>query len=395
MKTKYLIIMFLAGMSLISCTPCVTEKPEHEVESLDELIDSIISPNRTGYVSREIECYEDTLLNYYHIITTAVDTMGLDTLDVDAWYKRLVANMPTKSVRDNMKYLYDPDWMERVVETHRFMIRNGTHLLEKLCEKAENSYRYIDKDSLDYSITLSKNPKQLLTAQRWTFGDNNNEFYISYMKKKHVKVTAEPFDRKPVQQLIKKFLAEHKDVQQYPVCYDWDEGVPFPPCDSEEVRSKLLLYPGPKNNRDSLTASHITGIHYVIPAEYKKGQAMKKEFTNRMMRMVVDHPVPGTRLKLDLHDEGDEKYYLMREYYVGNHEMTWIPSYQIMIEAWDKAFHIIELDYNGAKRYALPYEWYTIKKTHNTDIEYIRHTKEKNTEESDTKEYIDLNFFNH
>lgn len=370
MNTKYLIIILLAGMSLFSCTPSVTVKPEHEVESIDELIDSIISPNRTGYVSRDIECYKDTLINYYHIITTAVDTMGLDTLDVDAWYKRLVANMPPKSVRDIMNYRYDPDWMKRVVETHQFMIHNGTRLLEKLCEKAENSYRYIDKDSLDYSITLSKNPKQLLNAQRWTFDDTNNEFYIRYITKNHVKVTAEPFDRKPVQQLIKKFLAEHKDVQQYPVCYDWDEGVPFPPYDSEEVRSKLLLFPGLKNYRDSLTASHITGIHYVIPAEYEKGQAMEKVFTNRVMRMTVDHPVPGTRLKLDLHDEGDEKFYLMREYHVNNPMTSLIPSYQIMIEARDKAFHIIELDYNGAKRYALPYQWYTIRKTHNTEIQY-------------------------
>lgn len=387
--------MFLAGMSLISCTPCVTEKPEHEVESIDELIDSIILRDG-GSVNRRILCYKDTLSDYHNIITVARDTMGLDTLDVDAWYKRLVANIPPKSVRDTMKYYIEPHNLRRTVENHQFMIRNATHLLEKLCEKAENSYRYIDNDSIDYSITLSSNPKQLLKATRWTFGNSTNEFLLSYIKKNKVKVTAEPYDRKPVQQLIKKFLAEHKDVKQYPVSYDWDEGVPFP-SDFDESRGKFCVYcSSRKTCKNPLAASHVTGIHYFIPAENEKSQALKKDFTNRMIRMAVEQPVPGTRLELNLHTEGDKKLYLMERYCIGNSKSPWPFTYQIMIDAsWNNGFHILELDCQEAMRYTIPSDWCEVLRTHNTDIEYIRHTKEKNTEESDTKEYIDLNFFNH
>ena len=387
--------MFLAGMSLISCTPCVTEKPEHEVESIDELIDSIAFRSNGG-VTRTIQCYKDTLLDCYHIITSAQDTMGLDTLDVDAWYKRLLANVPPKSVRDTMKFYREPNEMRHDVENHQYMIRNATHLLEKLCKTAKESYRYIDKDSINYSITLSSNPKRLLKAMRWTFGNSTNEFLLSYIKKNKVKVTAEPYDRRPVQQLIKKFLAEHKDVKQYPVSYDWDEGVPFP-SDFDESRGKFCVYcSSRKTCKNPLAASHVTGIHYVIPAENEKSQALKKDFTNRMIRMAVEQPVPGTRLELNLHTEGDKKLYLMERYCIGNSKSPWPFTYQIMIDAsWNNGFHILELDCQEAMRYTIPSDWCQVLRTHNTDIEYIRHTKEKNTEESDTKEYIDLNFFNH
>ena len=387
--------MLLAGMGLISCTPCITEKPEHEVESIDELIDSMIIRNGL-FVNRRIQCYKDTLSDYHNIITVAQDTMGLDTLDVDAWYKRLVANIPPKSVRDTMKYYIAPHNLRRTVENHQYMIRNATHLLEKLCKTAIESYRYIDKDSINYSITLSNNPKQLLKAQRWTFGNSNNEFHFSYIKENKVKVTAKPYDRRPVQQLIKKFLAEHKDVKQYPVSYDWDEGVPFP-SDYDESRLKFCFQSSTRKTcKKALAASHVTGIHYAIPVENEKSQELMKDFTNRMIRMAVEQPVPGSRLELNIHTEGDKKLYLMEKYCIGNNKTRWPFTYQIMIDAsWGDGFHILELDCQEATRYTIPCNWSQVLRTHNTDIEYIGHTKEKNKEESDTKECIDYNFFNH
>lgn len=392
MKTKYLIIMFLAGMSLISCTPCVTEKPEHEVESIDELIDSIAFRSNGG-VTRTIQCYKDTLLDCYHIITSAQDTMGLDTLDVDAWYKRLLANVPPKSVRDTMKFYREPNEMRRDVENHQYMIRNATHLLEKLCKTAKESYRYIDKDSIDYSITLSKNPKQLLKAKRWNVVNTRNEFYVSYIKRNHVKLTAEPYDRRPVQQLLKNFLAEYKNVRQYQVSFDWDEGLPFP---SYDVCDDFYLDSGPKNNKDSLAASHVTGTHYIIPVAEEKYEEVKTEITKRILRMTEKQPIPGSYLSLGLHTKGKNKYYMLDSYGIRTPIVYWVPTYQIRIGYWGRnTIHILELNSNGSKRYAIPYNWESVLRTHNTDIEYIRHTKEKNTEESDTKEYIDYNFFNH
>ena len=369
-------------MSLISCTPCVTEKPEHEVESLDELIDSIAFRSNGG-VTRTIQCYKDTLLDCYHIITSAQDTMGLDTLDVDAWYKRLLANVPPKSVRDTMKFYREPNEMRRDVENHQYMIRNATHLLEKLCNTAKESYRYIDKDSIDYSITLSKNPKQLLKAKRWNLVNTRNEFYVSYIKWNHVKLTAEPYDRRPVQQLLKNFLAEYKNVRQYQVSFDWDEGLPFP---SYDVCDDFYLDSGPKNNKDSLAASHVTGTHYIIPVAEEKYEEVKTEITKRILRMTEKQPIPGSYLNLGLHTKGKKKYYMLDSYVIRTPIVYWVPTYQIRIGYWGRnTIHILELDSNESKRYAIPHNWESVLKTHNTDIEYI----------SDTEEYIDLNFFNH
>lgn len=382
MKTKYFILIVLAGMSLISCSPCATEKPEHEIESINELIDSMAFRScRT--ILRDIQCARDTLFDTYNIITCAVDTMGIDTLDVDAWYKRLVANVPPKSVRDTMKFYRSPEEMRREVESHQFMIRNATKLVEKLCKTSKESYRFCNKDSVDYSITLNDNPKQFLKAARFTIPScNNNEFYVSYTKHEPVKVTAEPYDRKPVQELLKKFLSEYKNVQQYQVSFDWDEGLPFP----SRYDCQFYLNEGPRSNKDSLAASHITGTHYVIPVADEKKEEVIKDFTNRILQMAVERPIPGSRLRLNLHTKGNNKYYIMEEYEFRSQKYFLMPTYQIKIGRWEtNTIHILELDFHDSPRYAIPLNWEPVLRTHNTEIHYLNKVEPKR----------DTNFFQH
>ena len=121
---------------------------------------------------------------------------------------------------------------------------------------------------------------------RWNLSGGRNEFYVSYHKREQVKVTAEPYNRKPVQELLKKFLGEYKNVQRYDVSFDWDEGIPFPSGYYEEIHSKFQLTYLTKNDRDSLAASHITGTHYVIPVADEKREEVIKDFTNRILRMI-------------------------------------------------------------------------------------------------------------
>ena len=376
MKSGYFLLMALAGMSLISCTPCTpcaTEKPEHEIESINELIDSMAF--RGGaIVSRTLHCYKDTLAETYNVITVVTDTMGIDTLDVDAWYKRLVANIPPKSVRDTMKYYNSPEEKLRDVDNHLFMIRNAIPLLEKLCKTAKESYRYLDKDSMDYSITLSDNPNQILNAMRWPIDNKANEFYFSYRKKNQVKVTAEPYDRKPIQQLLKKFLAEYKNVQRYDVSFDWDEGIPFP----SGYDCQFYLNDGLRSNKDSLAASHVTGTHYIIPLTDEKAEEVRMKFTKRVLQMDVERPIPGSRLRLNLHTKGNNKYYIMEKYEFRSQKYFWMPTYQIKIGRWEtNTIHILELDFHDSPRYAIPLNWEPVLRTHNTEIHYLNEVEAK------------------
>ena len=378
MKYSYFLIMALVCMCHNSCAPYVTEKPEHEIESINELMDSIAFRSNWG-VSRNISCSKDTLYDSYHIITTAEDTMGIDTLDVDAWYKRLLANAHPQKEADEMR---------REVENHQFMIRNATQLVEKLCKTSKESYRFCNKDSVDYSVILNDNPKEFLNVMRWNLSGGRNEFYVSYHKREQVKVTAEPYNRKPVQKLLKKFLADYKNVQRYDVSFDWDEGIPFPSGYYEEIHSKFQLRYLTKNDKDSLAASHITGTHYVIPVADEKREEVIKDFTNRILRMTAEQPIPGSNLSLELKTKGKNKYYIMREYELRSPKIFRLPAYQIKIGTWEKnTVHILEIDSHDSHRYVMPHTWENVLRTHNTEIHYLN--------EVEAKPKPDTNFFQH
>ncbi len=355
MKTKSLIILSYATLILTSCSPCVSEQPKHEIESVSELIDSMLYREQCTPF-RYIYCYKDTLCDSYHIIASCRDTMGVDTLDVDAWYKRLLANIPPKSVRDTENFCSDPDYMRKIVSNYKFMIHNATQLIEKLCKTGEESYRYCGKDSVNYSVTISSQPKRLLYASRFTNANGWNQFGIQFSQYKQVKVTSKPNDRTPVQQLIKKFIAEHKNVVQFDVCYDLDEGAPIP----KEV-TRVYMRGG-----DSLAASHVTGTHYIISVEKGKKGKVFEDFSNRMLHMMEEQPVPGSRLHLNICDKqqtkNKEKYYKMYSYEIG------LFSYQVLVEEWNNEVHIFELDLHDSKRVAIPFTYTRVKSYHNSDI---------------------------
>ena len=81
--------MALSAMSFASCTQNLSEKPEHEIESLTELFDSLAM--RGAYPRFNIDAFGDSVITEeYDYFSCLEDTMGVDSLDVEEHEKAIV-----------------------------------------------------------------------------------------------------------------------------------------------------------------------------------------------------------------------------------------------------------------------------------------------------------------
>ncbi|MBP5514304.1 MAG: hypothetical protein J6Y04_05980 [Bacteroidaceae bacterium] len=353
MNTRYLIyIMMLATMSIASCTQNVTEKPDHEVETLTELFDSLA--NRGAPASHVISCAQDsTMSDEYTIFTVVEDT--------------------TK-----MTDVVDKEWYRQAADNQRFLLRNATYLVEKMCKTAKESYRYTTPDSVDYSITIEKEPRKMLTFRHYKGERNADCIVLFYTIKKTTKVTPKSADPKPMQALLKQLLAEQKGVKQYPVHYEWDEGVPFPT--EGEIYTSFTFRMG--HGADSLAASLVTGTHYIIPVKgFEQAQELENELCNRMIRFSAEQPVFSRLQTAAL--PGCEKRRLQHYWQYATIKGKRRMIYQLEAEAFGNnvegcgnALHILELNTDEAPRLTIPLNWWAIMRTHNTNI-YYREEYEK------------------
>ena len=142
--------MMLVTMSITACTQNVTETPDHKVETIAELFDSLA--NRGAPPSHELRCYRDSMMSDEYTIFTVVEDTTQKTDEADK------------------------DWYRHAADNQRFLLRNATYLVEKLCKTAVESYRYSTPDSVNYSITIKKEPETLLTFQHYK-GNRNADFF--------------------------------------------------------------------------------------------------------------------------------------------------------------------------------------------------------------------------
>jgi len=346
-KIHLYIYMMLAAMSITSCTHRVAEKPDHEVETLAELFDSLT--NRGTPVSHALRCFRDsTMMDEYTIFTVIEDT----------------TQMTDKT---------DKDWHRHAADNQRFLLRNATYLVEKLCRSAQESYRYTTPDSVDYSITIAKEPRKMMTFRHYRGERNADCMVLYYTIKKPAKATPKPCNPEPIQALLKQFLAEQKDVKQYPVNYEWDKGVPFP---NEGVfYTSFRRHCG--RGADSLAASLVTGTHYIIPAKgYEQVQELENELCDRMIRLSTEQPVVGSVLQTAALP-GCEKRRLQHYWQYSTIQGKWQLVYQLETQGFgNNALHILELNTAEAPRLTIPLNWWVVMRTHNTKIFSLDEWKE-------------------
>lgn len=340
-------------MSIASCTQGTIEKPDHEVESISELFDSLA--RRGTPPTHALCCHKDSSMSDEYTIFTVVED--------------------TTKMTDEA----DKEWYRQAADNQRFLLRNATYLVEKLCKTAQESYRYTTPDSVDYSITIEKEPRKMLTFRHYKGERNADCVVLYYTIKKSAKVTPKSGNPKPMQVLLKQFLAEQKGVKQYPVHYEWDEGVPFP--NEGEIYNSFTCRMG--NGADSLAASLVTGTHYIIPVKgYKQAQELENELCNRMIRLSTEQPVVSI-LRTAVLPDGEKRRLLQYWQYSmveGKRRMTYQLKAQAFgnnVEGCGNALHILELNTAEAPRLTIPLNWWVVMRTHNTQV-YYREEYEKN-----------------
>ena len=161
----------LAILSLASC-----KQPLHErqIETVGELMDSLI--NRGEQVYRYIICGGDSTYQDVH-------------------------------------YFYDEKNKNVRQSSLLFLADKTPDLLDKLCRKAEKSYRYWEGDSLDYSITMHSKPLELLSFKHYKNEKDEEVVSLSHTTKKYAQHLSAPYDPQPIQAVLQKFLSDQKDVK--------------------------------------------------------------------------------------------------------------------------------------------------------------------------------------
>ena len=329
MKAKHIIvILVLAAISITSCQQAKSEhqsEPEHQPESISELMDSVL--NRGELIYHYIHCNGDS------------------SYQDNYWFDIDFSNFSDKKHKDIQLYLADK--MPR--------------LLDSICRKSEESYRYCTRDSLDYNIIISKNPHEDITYKQyrcWRRYLPREVFNLNHTIINKTKASSNGSDPAPIHETLQKFLAEQKKVDKYDVCYEFDEGFPF--SSLKDFRKDIPHGP------DSLAASKLTGTHYIIRVNSKNEKdSLHAELTKRIEKLLTKRPIPGTLFRSIIWSP--QEPYLMQNVHVCDYTKK-KSIYRIEIEKLTKDLHIMELDYNNSPRAAFPYNWHYILRTHNADI---------------------------
>lgn len=359
MKTINILLITLVAVCIASCTKKNADNQQHEIETMNELLDSL--SDRGIYASRTLYFTEDSVGEYY-----------MQNGENDGFPLHHFSSTSPRYCRSYM--CADTTGVEDILKNrHIYMLRAIPETFERLCKKAKASWRYQSGDSLDYSITMGNNPLELLSMTKYKDSRFNSTYIgFAYNVLKPWKKAIKSDDVRPVRELLKTFIAEQKGVKKYEVKYEWDKGVAIPRQQYEHClwRWRWIL-----RDCDSLAASSVTGTHFFIPAKDKHRIDVAVDFYNRLNNFAIEHPQIGvelnttTRFKTDFekHDVRDGEDLL--QYSVCNDE-THRNIYNILMTQTTEGLHILELYTPNTPRFAIPYDWYKVKESHNLKFDY-------------------------
>lgn len=328
MKAKHIIVILV--LAAIGITSCQQVEPVHQPESVSELMDTIL--NRGFTITHNIYCkYDSTYEDVYR-------------------FGRNIYYKCNKKERDLKLYL--PDITPK--------------LLDSICMKSEESYRYCTSDSLDYNIIISKDPYESVTYTQnkswcWVNNMSYEGFYLAHTITKKANDSSNDYDPAPIHETLQKFLSEQKKVQKYDICYEWDKGVPV----SNFYCRYQIMGSGP----NSLGASKVTGTLYVVSL---KGEDMRDslhtELTKRIEKLLTKRPIYGAHFNSNA--SSPQEPYMMQDVFVHDYRKKPSFNYSVMIDHFNKDLHILELDYNDSPRAAIPSLWNSITHNHNAEVTY-------------------------
>ena len=322
MKHKHIIFI----LSLVVASSCSQPQPEHQIETVSELLDSLM--NRGEQVYRYIICGGDS------------------SYQDERWFHYFTDGKYNEVQKDNLLFLEDktPD------------------LLDRLCKKAEKSYRYSEGDSLDYSITMSSKPLELLSFKSFRDKQRGGIVSLTHTNMRPVKYSATPYDATPIHAVLQKFLKEQKNVTTHNVCYEWDEGVPFTDFKNVQLVGR---YKG--IGADSLAAAKITGTLYDITIKGEgRADSANADLNNRMTKLITERPIKGAHLS-SFYPGGKWKYYYMQGIYIFNWQLR-RKLYAIDVETNGCKLYILELWCADAPRSAVPSNWWAVSRIHNDKV---------------------------
>ena len=327
MKRIYIIIYI--GLVALSLASCKQKKPDRQIESVGELMDSLTE--RGDQVYRYITCSGDS------------------TYQDERWFHYFSKEKDSNVHQSSLLFLAD----------------KTPALLDKLCREAEKSYRYWEGDSLDYSITMHSKPLELLSF-KWFKNKQQEEIVsLSHTTMKHAKHLSAPCDPTPIQAVLQKFLAEQKNVTTYDICYEWDEGVPFADFQNEQL---ILRYKG--TGADSLAAAKITGTLYAISLKREgRSEELSAELNKRMTALITERPIKGATLA-SFYPGGKWKFYCMQAFSIFDRQRR-RKLYELKVQMFSNMLYILELNSADAPRSAVPCNWWAVKRIHNDKVFYM------------------------
>lgn len=330
MKRIYIIIYI--GLVALSLASCKQMKPDRQIESVGELMDSLIE--RGDQVYRYIICSGDSTYQDEH------------------WFHYFFKEKDSNVHQSSLLFLAD----------------KTPALLDKLCREAEKSYRYWEGDSLDYSITIHSKPLELLSF-KWFKNKQQEEIVsLSHTTMKHAKHLSAPCDPTPIQAVLQKFLAEQKNVTTYDICYEWDEGVPFTDFKTDFKDEQLILrYKG--TGADSLAAAKITGTLYAISIKREgRSEELSAELNKRMTALITERPIKGATLA-SFYPGGKWKFCRMQAFSIFDRQRR-RNLYDLKVQVFSNMLYILELNSADAPRSAVPCNWWAVKRIHNDKVFY-------------------------
>jgi len=327
MKRIYIIIYI--GLVALSLASCKQMKPDRQIESVGELMDSLTE--RGDQVYRYITCSDDS------------------TYQDERWFHYFSKEKDSNVHQSSLLFLAD----------------KTPALLDKLCREAEKSYRYWEGDSLDYSITMHSKPLELLSF-KWFKNKQQEEIVsLSHTTMKYAKHLSAPCDPTPIQAVLQKFLAEQKNVTTYDICYEWDEGVPFTDFKDEQLD---LRYKG--TGADSLAAAKITGTLYAISIKREgRSEELSAELNKRMTALITERPIKGATLA-SFYPGGKWKFYCMQAFSIFDRQRR-RKLYELKVQMFSNMLYILELNSADAPRSAVPCNWWAVKRIHNDKVFYM------------------------
>ena len=341
-----------------SCRETVSPTESHQVETILELFDSLTA--RSEYTVRYLECKNDSILSeQYSVSITEADTTRKADPSDDGHYER---------------------WSKKMARDYTFLQQNATRLMDELSQKAEKSYRYISRDTIDYNITMGGTPEVLISMSRQRSEyDNRRYLVLVYTINKPIKQASSCDNVTPVKTVMKEFVDGWKEAKRYPVKYEWDKGekidlythasyAGYPDSIMRKFHGRFSLV---GEGADALAPSSVTGTHYFIPCNEEECATMMDDLYDRLNKLAVENPIVGSSLKtpanigLSMNGDPDLIINSPKLVFTIKNEETRRTNCLILVKNMESGVHILELYPGDAPRFTIPNLWMYVKQTHN------------------------------